>query len=207
LKNDSIRADITVGKKFSFGGIAWLVLAVVDFKLLLISEKTFEKRNYHDVNVYITWEGCTLRQYLNGEFYNNLGAEKKAIAETRNNNFDNLWYGTSGGNETTDKIFLLSIDEADKYFNDSGDYINKRRKNYRGSIEDKGGYIFNAYNESRIAKEGNGKENDWWLRSPGNGGNKAAFVFTEGRIIVDGHDVKYDFNGGKGVRPALWLNL
>ena len=42
------------------------------------------------------------------------------ITETSVVNSDNASYGTKGGNDTGDKIFLLSLDKAKKYFaNDS----------------------------------------------------------------------------------------
>ncbi|MCL2071190.1 MAG: hypothetical protein FWH07_03035 [Oscillospiraceae bacterium] len=45
----------------------------------------------------------------------------------------------------------------------------------------------------------------WWLRSPGNFSNDAAFVFSGG-VIVNGSGSFYIRNDG-GVRPALQLNL
>lgn len=63
---------------------------------------------------YITWEKCTLRQWLNNEFYNGFSdKEKLAIMTTH------LEDGRSKGNATYDNIFLLSIDEAKEYFADS----------------------------------------------------------------------------------------
>jgi hypothetical protein len=44
----------------------------------------------------------------------------------------------------------------------------------------------------------------WWLRSPGSSAGTAAIVHSDGRVYVDGLDVR---NYRVGVRPALWLNL
>ena len=108
----------SVGSIHKFADIDWRVLEVRDGKALLISEKIIGKRWYHEQRTSITWEQCTLRKYLNGEFYNRLGAAKSAIADTRNTNPNNPEFGTPGGNETVEKIFLLSIGEAKKYFYD-----------------------------------------------------------------------------------------
>jgi hypothetical protein len=125
----------------------------------------------------ITWETCTLRQYLNGEFYNSFRDNEKAmIAETRNVNTDNPGYGTEGGNDTIDRVFLLSINEANGYFKNDHD----RAASYGGSPD------------------------WWWLRSPGRDGDDAAFVFSYGGVNDDGN-LAYD--GAVGVRPALWVNL
>lgn len=73
----------------------------------------------------ITWEKCSLRDWLNGEYYENVfsDSEKDAIIETSLENPDNPEYGTAGGNSTKDKIFLLSIDEAEKYIKDKEDRL------------------------------------------------------------------------------------
>ena len=114
---------------YSFGGYDWRVLAAENSKALLISEYVLEKRSYDSDQEDITWERCTLRTYLNREFYNSFSSEdRNRIIETVNSNSNNLWYGTPGGNDTRDKIFLLSLEEADKYFGNSGDYLAKRRK-------------------------------------------------------------------------------
>ena len=194
----------SVGSVIRFGGIDWCVLAVENNRALLLSEKILEKRPYTIANDDMTWERCTLRKYLNTEFYNKLGAEKSAIADTRNLNWDNLWYGTSGGNATTDKVFLLSIDEVDEYFGNSGDYANKRRKDTYGKSASDGYYIDNAHNKSRIATYGSERASWWWLRSPGLYSSNVASVIGGGAVNVFGGTVR---SGYGGVRPALCLNL
>ena len=83
-----------------------------------MSEKIIENRGYHNIQVSISWEKCTLRHYLNGAFYNYKFSkeEKLRIVETMIPNNNNPWLGTSGGNATNDKVFLLSIEEVVKYF-------------------------------------------------------------------------------------------
>jgi len=187
-----------INQHVTFAGIEWRILDIQGSKLLLISEKILEKRPYNVEQKNITWENCTLRKYLNGEFLNKLGAIKSAIAETRNGNPDNPWYGTAGGNATTDKVFLLSLDEVCRYVGDSS--ANLRKKGSTGSSY----FIDDLNNSARIAYYGNEGALWWWLRSPGCDGYIAVNVDDCGRIYVNGNLVKI---ASGGIRPALWLNL
>ena len=108
------------GGKIRFGGYDWYVLDKQKGKILILTEKVIEKRAYHSKECAITWETCDMRKYLNGDFYQSFSeSDRLRIAETKVVTKDNPWYGTSG-NPTTDKVFLLSIDEVIKYFGDSG---------------------------------------------------------------------------------------
>ena len=100
----------------------WRVLEVdrEHDRALLIAERPVCNRQYHSKWEDITWEHCDLRAWLNGEYFDTAFSEeeKAAIAETHLSNPDNPKYNTPGGNDTSDRIFLLSIDEAEKYFKD-----------------------------------------------------------------------------------------
>jgi hypothetical protein len=123
------------GNIVPFGGYTWRVLDLQEGKALLLCEKVIEQRAYNssggEAKKGNTWAECGLRDYLNSSFYNSLGQDKTQVAEMLVVNYDNLWYGTAGGEDTSDRIFLLSIEEADRYFGDSEDYLNKRRKEYK----------------------------------------------------------------------------
>ena len=64
-----------------------------------------------------------MHDYLNGEFYNRFSENEKArIAETRVITNNNPWrQNINGGEDTTDKIFLLSIEEVVEHLGDSSD--------------------------------------------------------------------------------------
>ena len=196
-----------VGSIVKFGDYDWcvLVLDVINSKMLLLSENILEQRAYHPCYGRATWENSMLRQYLNSEFINNFSrADRDKIAETKISNPDNLWYGTDGGNDTLDKIFVLNLEEADRYFGDSGDYLNKRRKEYADGkwiADDDGWILSNIHDDSRIARH-NGSASFWWLRSPGYSDCTVAYVSTTGNIPLNGDRVCI---GRGGVRPALWV--
>ena len=199
-----------INKIISFGGYDWRVLDVQDGQALLLSDKVIEKKRYHSSLTTTTWADCELREYLNGSFYGSLGEDRVRIVETKISNPKNIWVGTTGENKTRDKIFLLSLEEVDKYFGNSGDYVNAIRKSWNKNEmkfrqDNDGWYVSNSHNKSRIAEVINGEACWWWLRSPGKSGRGScsiALVNANGLICVDGNIVTQ--NAG-GVRPALWL--
>ena len=106
------------------------------------------------------------------------------------------WYGENHGirgeNDTTDKIFLLSINEVLQYFGDSGalekgTYENRRDVNMEWP--DYGAYfwgIHDQYGEIRIAQDFKSEDSNWWLRSPGNHIRRATLVRVGGYIDLYG---------------------
>ena len=196
LVEPDIHAMPEIGSIISFGGYDWRVLDIQDGKALLLSGKIVERRAYNQSNTDITWVECDLRCYLNGEFYDSLGEEKARIAEIKVKTNDNLWYGTDGGVKTTDKVFLLSLEEVVKYFGDSGQLKNR---------PDGAWYIDDEYSSARIVTDKNGEALWWWLRSPGDGSYSVAGVGPDGYICVYGSSSIAWSDGG--VRPAMWLNL
>jgi len=103
-------------------------------------------------------------------------------------NEDNSEYGTSGGNDTEDKVFLLSEKEAETLFSDEEERIAKATE----YAEKSGVYV----NKEKAAW--------WWLRSPGYSSRDAAGVGSHGWVDRSGYNVSSYFDG---VRPALHLNL
>lgn len=187
------------GDVISFGEYDWQVLAVKDRRALLITEKIVELRWYHRKFEEITWADSELRKHLNNEFYNKISQDEKVkISIVTNQNSDNPWFKTKGGQETTDSVFLLSLEEVCTYFGDS-----------KAKLRDKGNqtwYIDDENNGKRQAKYGDNFH--WWrLRSPGYYARTAASVSTNGCVYVRGNGVYGTPRDSGGVRPALWLNL
>ena len=199
-----------LGNKISFGGYDWRVLDIQNNTALIITECIIEQRAYHDAYQDITWADCSLRKYLNGEFYGKFNAtDKSRIISVLNKNPDNQWYGSKGGADTQDSVFLLSIEEVVcQYFGDSSSKLQNRGKNQRYWFERK-----DENNSKRIAKlEANkGSIWWWWLRSPGRVNVKAVYIHGDGNIGIQGNNIlKGNISDGKctgGVRPALWLKL
>ncbi len=178
--------DSEIGDTISFGeyngNTEWIILSKEDSQALIISTYVIEIRPYHDdiFTLSRTWENCSLRAMLNNEYLNNAFSEqeKSIIKSTEIENLDNPEYGIDGGNNTTDRVFCLSIEEAEKYFTDD---------------------------ESRKATSVDGTSSSWWLRSPGFGNNgHAAYIGYSGVLSMRGTGIHRDF---VGVRPAMWLDL
>jgi Family of unknown function (DUF6273) len=201
--------ELSVGAFMNFGAYQWRVLDVKENAALIITENIIEQGVYHDAYVDITWADCSLRRYLNGEFYQRFTAEEKArIVPVINKNPDNPWYGSAGGADTQDRIFLLNLDEvACKYFGDSSELLYQPKKNQR--------YWFERKDENNEKRKARLEENQsicwWWIRTPGRVSVKAVYIHGDGNIGIQGNNIfKGNIADGRctgGIRPALWLNL
>lgn len=171
--------------------IEWLVLEVKDGKALVISKYALDCNQYNTNEKDVTWETCTLRRWLNNDFINAaFSAEEKAMIPTVTVSADkNPRWSTNSGNATQDQVFLLSITEADKYFSSDS----ARECKPTDFAVANGAYVY--------SENGNCV---WWLRSPGDDQNYAAFVNCVGEIQEHGYYVNYD---GRAVRPAMWISI
>lgn len=108
-----------LGSVIAFGKADWIVLDRQDGKALLAKYMGDNKHPFHEKKEDITWEKCSLRTYLNGEFLDEMFSEEEraVIAETKVSNQNNPEFGTDGGNDTTDRVFLLNETEYEKYRN------------------------------------------------------------------------------------------
>lgn len=180
--------------------IEWFVLDQKDGKLLLLSKYALDCKGYNEGWEETNWENCTLRNWLNNEFYNTAFSEveRTNIAVTFVVNVDNLYYGTKGGNNTYDKIFLLSIEEMLTYFEtDPCEYDSARQVQVTEYTKAKGGWTSEEekyYNNGR-----------WWLRSSGATNFHAAEVRYNG--YVDSWGYCEGISGFHVVRPVLWINV
>ena len=94
--------------------IKWRVLSVSEGEALLIADSNLDVQRYNDSFGMVTWENSTLRSWLNDYFLNKAFSieEQNYILDTVVDNFSDNQYGISGGNDTVDKVFILSADEA-----------------------------------------------------------------------------------------------
>ena len=196
--------DYKIGETIEFGNypqdkdgtekpIEWIVMKKEGNQVLLLSKYVLDAKSYNEGWGDVTWEISDIRQWLNNEFYTTAfnKAEKAKIQTSLIKNEDNSEYGTSGGNDTEDKVFLLSEKEADTLFSDEEERIAKATE-----YAEKLGVDINENSEEKGAW--------WWLRSPGNDSFYAALVNYYGWVYGDGIGVNCNVYG---VRPALHLNL
>lgn len=179
-------------KKSEKTPIEWLVLVRAGSSLLVISRYVLDVKRYNEVNEDITWEKCTLRRWLNNDFYNTAFSENEKKAIELNDSLDhNPIYDTDTGKITEDHVFLLGCMEAKDYFDSD---TARQCKPTEFAI------VSGAYDGSDCECK------DflwWWLRSPGSHQNYAAIVNSNGSVLHRGLNVSSD----GWVRPALWINL
>ena len=185
---DSIKYHKTEADYFKYEPIKWRVLQSENGEAFLLSDVILDKQLYNENDKYVTWEKSSLRAWLNKKFIKRafIDEEREKINITEIINQDNPVYGTEGGNNTFDKIFLLSLSEVSEQ-QDGEKY---------GFLDDE----IRACGKSDFSKTGSW----WWLRSPGYDSGYAAGVYDYGWVYRYGHDVG---SSGDGVRPALHLNL
>ena len=184
------------GDRVTLGGHTWIILDIEDDYALIITEQIIFKRQFHNVLGPVTWETSTLRHYLNNEFFESFSEdERNLIRKTNITTANNPWFGTNGGNDTYDYIFLLCLFEVVHYFGDSGQLQDRLINTFE---------IVDEYNNTRLTRDYTDTPWWWWLRSPGNESFRAAGIFSSGHLGVTGNGVIW--NGG-GVRPVLWLDM
>ena len=201
----TVAAYKTVGNIVTFGAyeqdnravngkedIKWIVLANEGSKSLLISLNSLDVQPYNTDDEAVTWENCTLRSWLNDTFLNEAFSpeEQKAILTTNVDNSENQGDSRLGvtGNNTEDKVYLLSYAEAKDYFDSDSERTCKPT----------------SYAKTRtnlVYTDANGNRS-WWLRSPSSL-TSATFVNYDGSLISVG---KVNFKV-PAVRPALWIDL
>lgn len=188
--------------------IAWLVLDVEKDKALLISKDILDIRAYHKENQdEVFWADSSVRKWLNKKFLNSaFSKEEKGKIVTSlvmNNKTDE---GKDGGDHTKDKIFLLSLEEAKKYFKADSDRISKFTKyseNMAKKIVMKNNYFSEENFKNFVIRDKKGSW-FWWLRGQGDDVFNATCVEDNGNVAENGYLAGYEHGG---VRPAMWIKV
>ena len=186
------QSDVTGEKK---DPIEWRVLKVEDGKALVISVLGLDNVMFNSLNTSVTWATAELRPWLNETFMNEaFSAEEQAkIVSTKiftaNSIARRVANAAPGCGETEDKIFPLSIDEANELFADDAD----RECKPSAYCQAKGAFAH--------ASNGNCW---WWLRNPGYYTSDTAGVNYNGLIHASGDNIT---SPSDAVRPAMWIEL
>ena len=183
---DKTCADLVTGDLVRFGSflqegrepepITWIVLEAREDRLLVVSRYALDSLPYHDREGAVTWETSSLRQWLNGEFFETAFTEPEKTAIT-----------TAAQAEGEDPVTLLQLDQAEHYFPTNFSRI-CRATEYAVKR--------NAY----VNQDTGGSW--WWLRDMGDTDRKALSILSDGRTDRAG-DRAYGYRGV--VRPALWI--
>lgn len=170
--------------------IEWIVLDQKDGQILLISKYCIDSQLYNSTLEPVTWEYSSLRKWLNETFFDAAFTqeEQNRICTVENENPDLSATSADSGRTTTDRIFILSKEEATQLF---------RSYSARQAAPTAYAMAEGAYQNP------NNRMGWWWLRTSGNSAKRVCYVTTGGDIGSDSRDVtRWD----AGVRPVMWIS-
>lgn len=218
--NAKLREYVTLGTYEQDGNeangkepIEWLVLSQENDKMLVVSKYCLDYLKYpDDWESKICWETCTLRNYLNSDFINNSFSEKdqqSIILNDNQNKASDDFYSTVDGNTTKDKVFLLSIDEVQKYLPASTSIESSKRAYGSDYLCKK---VNNHFNNNNWNNE---KPLEWALRADTDPSKNEKPFGRPREIVVYDSEIKLMLTTGgmrdpdgplSVVRPAMWIN-
>lgn len=186
-------STLEVGQYFDFGyygdeNMVWQVVDIQDGKALIVCKNAVEAMAYNETGEAVSWEECSLRTWLNDEFYNVAftDEERSHIVLTNLSTSGSETYNTTGGNDTYDYVFIPGyFDELWTYFSREADRP----------------CIITVHATENYEQE-DAMECIWWTRSPGEMQNQIMYITPKGAV----KSTKYV--GKKyGVRPAMWIEM
>lgn len=171
--------------------IRWKILEIKDNRCFLLSENAMDCMQYSTQYEDTTWEKSSLRRWLNSNFYVSAftPSEQKKILTTAVTADLNPSYGTNPGEDTEDKVFLLSVPEVLKYFPQD----DQRVCLPTAYTANQGAYIDKVTGGSW-----------WWLRTPGSSSKDAASISGDGSINFSDGSV---ISSTGTIRPAMWIRM
>jgi len=112
-----VRGELTFGT-YEGKPINWIILDKKEDRALLLAKEPLFSSTYNSKGDAVTWSTSDTRIWLNEDFlYGSFtSAEQSKILSVKNENFRNLEYDISGGPDTIDSIFLLSVRQAETLF-------------------------------------------------------------------------------------------
>lgn len=209
-KQDRYIDTLKIGDTITFGSYTinneWIILDKDGDKLFILKKESAVEPIQYNYDYYASisqeelpelsndnsanhfWETNPIREWLNTEYLESFSEdERDRILLTHVINDDNPDYGTEGGADTDDYIFLLSVDEARKYITEN---------EYTCYLTTEKTSTFT----SQIS-------NFWWLRTPGEYNFKLAIVGGKGILANPGIEAVGTFGRHAGmIRPAMWID-
>ncbi len=137
--------------------IEWVVLSNKNNELFVMSRYGLESMPFNKTSSNTTWADSTIRKWLNGDFYNSsFSKDEKKLLKTktiRNHSNTSSIVHVKNEPDTKDKVFLLSVDEAEE-----------RSYGFSGSSEFRDTHICEptAYAKTHIKT---GMQYWWWTRN------------------------------------------
>ena len=181
--------------------IEWKVLEKKDNRILVVSKYALDFKQYNNIRVRSTWDDCTLRTWMNEDFFNTAFSSKEqalipTVTVPSHSGYDNGGYDEyyevdyNVSKSTQDKVFILSGYELEKYFGvDTDGYVREF------SWEPTDYAMAQGVNDFVYA----------WLRSSDLSTDEADTISDSKRINeMGGGEMVNDFNL---ICPAMWIEL
>ena len=182
--------------------IEWIVMEKRDDgAMMLMSLFCLDGGRYSFSEGDVTWETSYARSFLNGDFYYAAfnAQEQARILTTRVHTENNEVFGTSGGNDTDDKVFLLSLDEVRRFYGIEEVVETFYKKVFAEASE------YTKTKDVWLEVEGNDRC-WWWLRSGGGDQTRACEVGSMGYLSYNGTNAyQPEIGGMRGYRPVIWV--
>lgn len=187
---------------FRYEKIKWRVLNVEDRKAFLLADLSVDVRPFSLSGKSVSWETSLPRAWLNDYFFYTAfsTSEQNSIITTTIKNEDNPIYSTEGGENTSDRIFLLSFseissDQSVSYGFTSKNSSDESRISYSSTYAKAMGLGAGTIRGTNLRRV------SWWLRSPGEKQSMPSIIGWFGDVGSNGYTVN------AGMRPSLFLNL
>lgn len=189
--------------------IKWRVLNVIDGKALVFSDEIIDAKKYNSTSATVdgyygnNYAQSDIRKWLINDFYNSaftFSEKNMILSTTLDNSACATDYNASGSytkyssESTTDKVFLLSKDEANKY---ASKYFNAVGTDY--AYEN--GYKLYSGAGSTVGAR-------WLLRTAGNNTFQIYYVHMRwGKLTTYFNWDDDSITAKMGVRPAMYIDI
>lgn len=189
-QNDTNR-DGVINQSDKKESIKWRVLSVEGNDAFLLSDSNLDCKPYHETGETVTWDSCSLRQWLNTDFF------KTAFTEEERNVIRETAVKNTAGDDTKDKVYLLSCDEICNenygFYQKSGSESKTREaRNTMYAVE-------------QGAVSSDNTTGNWWLRSYDASQETTQRVDMYGSVDKDISVVAC--SSQTAVRPVIHLDL
>lgn len=213
---------LQVGDSFTFGTydqngntsdgkepIEWTVLAVEGDKALVITKLGLEAISYGpamDLDAYedptLCWETSTLRSWLNDDFLSQAFSQEEqlSILESEIKTSD-----AHGECTTKDRLFCLSIDEADRYFGSNEAMACGVSESAKKDLKLDAGAVTDGYGIWWLRDMTNVAKKNGWNSTYNDVGNISGMYGTQPAKEGNGMPVFCDYLCT--VRPAMWVQV
>ena len=178
--------------------IFWLVMERDGDRLTLMSLYCLDTLAYHNEGGPITWENSQIRSFLNSTFLETAfnDQEQTLLLESHVTNSDNPNFGTPGGNDTLDKVYLPSLQEIMDWY-----HIDEP---VEAAYDGLYAVASKVAADKGVWLEMPGSNRCWWwLRSSGGNDSNACEVGSYGYLSFNGANASRNV---RGIRPLIQVS-